>query len=170
MEVEGALEGRELTNISDEEIKEASIHNDVFARTSPTISCVSSKGYNRTCLITSMTGDGVNDAQPLNELTSASRWESKGQKSPKRRHRWSLSTTTLKRFTMRSVKERRVYDNLKKTILFLLPTNGDKVTRRDEHLAWGDGTTQPGQILWVNMVVAITLSLAIASSHLRRVR
>lgn len=58
---------------------------------------------------------------------------------------------------------RRVYDNLKKAILFILPTNGAEACVLVGAILLG--TTLPitaVQILWVNMVTAVTLSLALA--------
>lgn len=58
---------------------------------------------------------------------------------------------------------RKVYDNIRKTITFLLPTNGGQGLAI--MLAVLAGTTLPVtplQALWVNMVVAVTLGLALA--------
>jgi len=58
---------------------------------------------------------------------------------------------------------RRVYDNLKKTILFILPTNGAESFLIIASILLGTTIPLiPVQILWVNMVTSITISLALA--------
>ena len=58
---------------------------------------------------------------------------------------------------------RRINDNLHKSVLFLLPTNGAQslVVLSAVLFGW-TLPLAPVQILWVNMVTAITLSLALA--------
>ncbi|MBQ4133782.1 MAG: cation transporting ATPase C-terminal domain-containing protein, partial [Desulfovibrionaceae bacterium] len=58
---------------------------------------------------------------------------------------------------------RKVYDNLKKTILFILPTNGAEAFLIVAAILFGTlMPLTPVQILWVNMVTAITVSMALA--------
>jgi magnesium-transporting ATPase (P-type) len=58
---------------------------------------------------------------------------------------------------------RTVYDNLKKSILFILPTNGGEALTVIAAIMFGGVLPiTPVQILWVNMVTAITLSVALA--------
>lgn len=163
MEVEGALEGKELTNMSDEEIKEASVHNDVFARTSPNDKLRLVKGLQQNGLITSMTGDGVNDAPALKRADIGVAMGIKGTEVAKEASQMVLVDDNFKTIYNAVREGRRVYDNLKKTILFLLPTNGGQALLVAMSILLGaSAPLSPVQILWVNMVVAITLSLAIA--------
>jgi len=64
----------------------------------------------------------------------------------------------------RAVEEgRTIYDNLQKAILFILPTNGAQgLVMLAAVLSGMVLPLTPVQILWVNMVVAITLALALA--------
>ncbi len=58
---------------------------------------------------------------------------------------------------------RTVYDNLKKSILFILPTNGGQALVLLAAIALGlTLPITPLQILWVNMITAVTLALALA--------
>lgn len=59
---------------------------------------------------------------------------------------------------------RTVYDNLRKAILFILPTNGGQVLVVLGAILFGfhQFPLTPIQILWVNMVTAVTLVLALA--------
>lgn len=64
----------------------------------------------------------------------------------------------------RAVEEgRTVYDNLKKSILFILPTNGGEAFTLIAAIVFGRMLPiTPVQILWVNMITAVTLALALA--------
>ncbi len=59
---------------------------------------------------------------------------------------------------------RTVYDNLRKSILFILPTNGGEALVIIAAIALGfhELPLTPAQILWVNMITAVTLALALA--------
>jgi magnesium-transporting ATPase (P-type) len=59
---------------------------------------------------------------------------------------------------------RTVYDNLKKAILFILPTNGGEALVVLAAILFGfhEFPLTPVQILWVNMITAVTLALALA--------
>jgi magnesium-transporting ATPase (P-type) len=64
-----------------------------------------------------------------------------------------------------AVKEgRTVYDNLKKAILFILPTNGGEALIILSAIVFGFQhlPLTPAQILWVNMITAVTLALALS--------
>jgi len=66
---------------------------------------------------------------------------------------------------VRAVEEgRTVYDNLKKAILFILPTNGGEALVILGAILFGfhELPLTPVQILWVNMITAVTLALALA--------
>ena len=66
---------------------------------------------------------------------------------------------------VRAVEEgRTVYDNLKKAILFILPTNGGEALVILGAILFGfhQLPLTPVQILWVNMITAVTLALALA--------
>src|SRR5690606_40526470 len=58
---------------------------------------------------------------------------------------------------------RTIYDNLKKSITFILPTNGGEALVIVAAILFGGILPlTPVQILWVNMVTAVTLALALA--------
>jgi len=58
---------------------------------------------------------------------------------------------------------RTVYDNLKKAILFILPTNGGEALVIMAAIFMGKMLPiTPVQILWVNMITAVTLALTLA--------
>ena len=64
----------------------------------------------------------------------------------------------------RAVEEgRTVYDNLRKAIVFILPTNGGEALVIIAAILFGRMLPiTPVQILWINMITAVTLALALA--------
>lgn len=58
---------------------------------------------------------------------------------------------------------RTIYDNLRKALIFILPTNGGEASTLLAAILFGFTLPiSPVQILWVNMITAVTLSLALA--------
>ncbi|WP_024370843.1 cation-transporting P-type ATPase [Exiguobacterium sp. ZOR0005] len=159
----GALQGTEIDDLTDEELADVVGQYNIFARTSPENKTRLVKALQTQDHIVAMTGDGVNDAPALRRADIGVAMGIKGTEVSKEAAEMVLVDDNFNTI-FKAVKEgRRVYDNLKKTILFILPTNGAQgfVLLMSIFL----GTQLPLtalQILWVNMVVAITLSFAIA--------
>ncbi len=156
------LEGLAIDVMSDEALREAVKHVDVFARTTPEhklriVTALQSNGE-----IVGMTGDGVNDAPALKKADIGIAMGIKGSEVSKQAADMVLADDNFQTIS-KAVKEgRRIFDNLKKTINFFIPTalaQGFVVIfallmNRPLPLS-------PVQILWVNMVTTIALSYAL---------
>ncbi|UCZ55115.1 cation-transporting P-type ATPase [Bacillus shivajii] len=166
---DSALEGREIDQLSDEELAEAVQKYDIFARTSPENKLKLVQALQKNDFICSMTGDGVNDAPALKQADIGVAMGIKGTEVAKESSEMVLVDDNFNTI-FNAVKEgRKVYDNLKKTILFILPTNGAQAFVFIASILLGLAMPlTPVQILWVNMVVAVTLSLAIAFERLEK--
>ena len=164
---ERAIEGRDLDQMSENELQDAVEAYDVFARTSPDNKLQLVKALQARNHISAMTGDGVNDAPALKRADIGVAMGIKGTEVAKEASQMVLVDDNF-RTIVNAVREgRRVYDNLKKTILFILPTNGAEASLIFASILFGMVMPlTPVQILYVNMITAVTVSLAIAFEKL----
>lgn len=168
-ENERAIEGRDLDNLSEEELQKVVEESDVFARTSPENKLQLVQALQANDHISAMTGDGVNDAPALKRADIGIAMGIKGTEVAKEASEMVLVDDNF-RTIVNAVREgRRVYDNLKKTILFILPTNGAEAFLVLAALILGIVMPlTPVQILYVNMVTAVTVALALAFESLEK--
>jgi len=162
-----ALEGKDIDNMNEEELKEAVLEYDIYARTSPENKLQLVRAMQSNNLVMAMTGDGVNDAPALKRSDVGVAMGIKGTEVAKDASEMVLVDDNFATI-YEAVKEgRRVYDNLKKTILFILPTNGAEafLTFASILLGWQMPLT-PIQILYINMISSITVSLPLAFERL----
>ena len=160
---ESALTGHELNEMDDEQFHVAARKYDVFARTSPEHKLKLVKALQSHGEICAMTGDGVNDAPALRMADVGVAMGIKGTEVTKDAAEIVLADDNFSTITAAVEEGRRVYDNLKKTILFILPTNGAESFLIIASILFGTMIPLiPVQILWVNMVTSVTISLALA--------
>jgi len=158
-----AVTGAELENASDDELRRIVQENDIFARTSPEhkLRLVQALQANRE--VVAMTGDGVNDAPALKRADVGVAMGIKGTEATKEAAEIVLADDNFSSIERAVEEGRTIYDNLRKAILFILPTNGAEalVILTAVVFGWVLPLT-PAQILWVNMVTAVTLALALS--------
>ncbi len=158
-----AIEGKELQLLTETELRTTVNDYDIFARTTPEnkIQLVSALQENNE--ICAMTGDGVNDAPALKKADVGIAMGIKGTEVTKDSAEMILADDNFSTIVAAVEEGRRVYDNLKKTILFILPTNGAESFLIIASILFGTFMPlTPVQILWVNMVTAVTVSFALA--------
>ena len=158
-----ACTGDELSRLDGDFFSNAACDVDVFARTSPEhklklVSALQERGE-----IVAMTGDGINDAPALKRADVGIAMGIKGTEAAKEAAEMVLADDNFVSIARAVAEGRTVYDNIKKAILFILPTNGGEAMTIMAAVLLGRvlPVTAP-QILWVNMVTAVTLALALA--------
>lgn len=158
-----AMTGAEVEAMTDEELREVVDEVDVFARSSPEHKIRLVKALQANSNVVAMTGDGVNDAPALKRADVGIAMGQKGTEVSKEAAEMVLVDDNFATIASAVEEGRTVYDNLKKSILFVLPTNGGEALSLLAAIALG--YTLPitaVQILWVNMVTAVTLALTLA--------
>ena len=164
-----AMLGKEIETLSDTELQDVAMEHDIFARTSPEhklrlVRAIQAKGA-----ICAMTGDGVNDAPALKKADVGIAMGIKGTEVTKDAAEMVLADDNFATIIAAVEEGRRVYDNLKKTILFVLPTNAAEAFLIIASILFGTMIPlTPIQILWVNMVTSVTVSLALAFEKIEK--
>jgi magnesium-transporting ATPase (P-type) len=157
------LRGDELDAMSDAKLQDAVRDVDVFARVSPENKLRLVRALQAHHHIVAMTGDGVNDAPALKCADVGIAMGQNGTEVAKEASEMVLADDNFASIARAVEAGRGVYDNIKKAILFILPTSTAQALMIVVAILLDNILPiTPVQILWVNMVTAITLALALA--------
>ncbi|WP_345769266.1 cation-transporting P-type ATPase [Citrobacter amalonaticus] len=157
-----AVTGYELEQMDEAELAEAAVTYDIFARTSPEHKLRLVKALQEKGEIVGMTGDGVNDAPALKQADVGIAMGIKGTEVTKEAADMVLTDDNFATIASAVQEGRRVYDNLKKTILFIMPTNlAQGLLIIVALLAGNLIPLTPVLILWMNMATSATLSFGL---------
>jgi calcium-translocating P-type ATPase len=161
-----ALTGAEIEAMDDSTLHQTVQDIDVFARASPEHKLRLVEAMQANGEVVAMTGDGVNDAPALKRADVGVAMGRKGTEAAKEAAEMVLADDNFASIAAAVEEGRTVYDNLRKAVLFILPTNGGEAAMVLIAVLLGMTLPiTPVQILWVNMITAVTLSLAIAFEH-----
>lgn len=158
-----ALSGADIDQLNDHDLPAAIRSVDVFARTSPEnklrlVTALQADGH-----VVAMTGDGVNDAPALKRADVGVAMGKKGTEVAKETSEMVLADDNFASIAHAVEEGRGIYDNLKKSIIFILPTGGGEALTVTAAIVMGESLPiTPVQILWINMITAVTLSLTLA--------
>jgi magnesium-transporting ATPase (P-type) len=157
------LTGADLDKLDDAQLALEVVDVDIFARTSPEHKLRLVTALQAHGLSVAMTGDGVNDAPALKRADAGIAMGLKGSEAAKEAADLVLADDNFASISAAVREGRTVYDNLKKVISWTLPTNaGESMVVVLALLAGLSLPLTAVQILWVNLITAITLGIALA--------
>ena len=158
-----AMTGAEITLMDEATLQDVVSDVDIFARASPEHKLRLVQALQRNGNIVAMTGDGVNDAPALKRADVGVAMGLKGTDAAREASDMTLADDNFATIAAAVREGRAVYDNLRKFILFMLPTNGGEALVVIAALLLGFTLPlTPAQVLWINMVTAGTLGIALA--------
>ena len=157
------LTGAELNGMDDAALAAAVLDTDVFARASPEHKLRLVMALQAHGMTVAMTGDGVNDAPALKRADAGIAMGRKGSEAAKEAAEVVLADDNFASIVAAVREGRTVYDNIKKVISWTLPTStGEAMTIIVALLLGLALPVTPIQILWINLITAATLGIALA--------
>lgn len=158
-----AITGAELSLMDDARLRDVAMEVDVFARAAPEHKLRLVKVLQESGQVVAMTGDGVNDAPALKRADVGMAMGMKGTEAAKEASDMVLADDNFATIAHAVREGRAVYENIKKFILFMLPTNGGEALVVIAAILFElTLPLTPAQVLWINMVTSSTLGLALA--------
>lgn len=166
---QGSLSGEHLERMSEAELTESALSVNIFARVAPEhklklVSALQKKGE-----VVAMTGDGVNDAPALKKADIGVAMGITGTDVSRDAADIILTDDNFASIVAAVEEGRRVYDNLIKSLAFVLPTNFGEALILLAAVSFFpiiNGVPllpmSPVQILWINLVATVSLALPLA--------
>ena len=155
-----AISGRELEQVSDDDLPAIAEESVVFARVTPEQKLRLVKALQAREQIVAMTGDGVNDAPALKQADIGIAMGISGTDVAKEAADMVLTDDNFASIEAAVEEGRGIFDNLKKFIVWTLPTNfGESFVLLAAILLGTALPMFPVQLLWINMMTAVSLGV-----------
>lgn len=156
-----AITGAELDEISDEEFKEKVEKYSVYARVQPEHKVRIVNAWKAKGRITAMTGDGVNDAPSIKNADIGIGMGITGTDVTKNVADMVLADDNFATIVTAVGEGRRIYDNIRKAIQFLLASNLAEVLAIFSATIMGFTILKPVHLLWINLITDCFPALAL---------
>ena len=157
-----AVTGDQLARLDDAELEDRALSR-TCSRVSPEQKLRLVEALQRRGEVVAMTGDGVNDAPALKRADIGVAMGERGTEAAREAAAMVLADDNFASIEAAVEEGRTVYDNLQKSLLFILPSNaGECLLLIGAILIGTELPITALQILWVNMITTVALDLALA--------
>ena len=156
-----AITGAQLDGISDGELEKTISNYRVYARVQPEHKVRIVNAWRKKGAITAMTGDGVNDAPSIKSADIGVGMGITGTDVTKNVADMVLADDNFATIVGAVEEGRRIYDNIRKTIQFLLGSNMSEVLSIFFATLCGFVILQPIHLLWINLITDTFPALAL---------
>ncbi|NCF27327.1 MAG: HAD-IC family P-type ATPase [Gammaproteobacteria bacterium] len=157
------LTGSEVEELDDQSLSRRISNAGVFARTSPEHKLRLVQSLQDQGSVVAMTGDGVNDAPALKRADVGVAMGRKGTEVAKEASQVVITDDNFATIVAAIEQGRTVYDNIRKAIVWILPTSFGEAFVIIVAVLFGLALPITAlQVLWINMVTTVTLALALA--------
>ena len=158
---EEAITGAELDKISDEQFETEVEKYSVYARVQPEHKTRIVNAWRKKGKVTAMTGDGVNDAPSIKNADIGVGMGITGTDVTKNVADMILADDNFATIVSAAAEGRRIYDNIRKAIQFLLASNLSEVLTIFFATLFGWTIFQPVHLLWINLITDCFPALAL---------
>ena len=156
-----AVTGMELNSMSDEELDEHIEEYSVYARVQPEHKVRIVQAWKKRGMITAMTGDGVNDAPSIKNADIGVGMGITGTDVTKNVADMVLADDNFATIVSAVEEGRRIYDNIRNSIQFLLSSNLSEVLSIFFATLCGFTLFEPVHLLWINLITDCFPALAL---------
>jgi len=156
-----AITGAQLDDIPDEQFDEDVVKYSVYARVQPEHKTRIVNAWRKKGKVTAMTGDGVNDAPSIKNADIGVGMGITGTDVTKNVADMILADDNFATIVSAVGEGRRIYDNIRKAIQFLLASNLSEVLAIFFATLIGFTIFQPVQLLWINLITDCFPALAL---------
>ena len=156
-----AVTGAQLSAMSDEEFDRQLSHIAVYARVQPEHKTRIVNAWRKAGYVTAMTGDGVNDAPSIKSADIGVGMGITGTDVTKNVADMVLADDNFATIVGAVEEGRRIYDNIRKAIQFLLSSNMSEVLSIFAATLLGFTVLEPVHLLWINLVTDCFPALAL---------
>ncbi|MGI6215767.1 MAG: calcium-translocating P-type ATPase, PMCA-type [Christensenellales bacterium] len=159
--IDESITGSELDNLSDEELLNNIEHYSVYARVQPEHKVRIVEAWQKKGMVTAMTGDGVNDAPSIKKADIGVGMGITGTDVTKNVADMVLADDNFASIVSAVEEGRRIYDNIRKALLFLIGSNFSEVISVFAASMIGFVILKPAHLLWINLITDAFPALAL---------
>ena len=156
-----AITGAQLDALTDEQFSRDVVKYSVYARVQPEHKVRIVNAWKEKGRITAMTGDGVNDAPSIKAADIGVGMGITGTDVTKNVADMVLADDNFATIVAAVEEGRRIYDNIRKAIQFLLSSNLSEVISIFTATMIGFSLLRPVQLLWINLITDTFPALAL---------